>query len=179
MDFGRPTVWGGFCKGLTVSLSPGWAGLSPRRDEGEECLEGGSAGFQDCSETDCLKVFGAREGGGGGREGGREIGGGLWAPEIEQTIFQHVYLDRDEDKRWRLSQPLVKSYFTFGRIYFSVKQKKKRETKRRRSVKGSFQLQKKKRCKRGGDLPNKEIRKTAEKRLSLLCSFPSTEVRAL
>lgn len=91
--------------------------LSPRRmqpvvvkvDEWEECLGEGSAGFQDCSGKDCLKskrffsLRSRREGGrAGGKEGGRRrvshspvsVGG---MTNIKQTIFQHVYLERDDD----------------------------------------------------------------------------------
>lgn len=90
--------------------------LSPRRmqpvvvkvDEWEECLGEGSAGFQDCSGKDCLKskrFFSLRSRREGGRERGREtesfplsfFRGGGGVTNIKQTIFQHVYLERDDD----------------------------------------------------------------------------------
>lgn len=65
-------------------------------DEWEECLGEGSAGFQDCSGKDCLKVkrfFLLRN----RREGGRRRVFSPRMTKIKQTIFQHVYLERDED----------------------------------------------------------------------------------
>lgn len=69
----------------------------------------GFAGFQDCSGKDCLKLkrfFSPRSRCEGGR---RSISGPFGARMIKQTIFQHVYLERDEDNiyvshslSWRL-----------------------------------------------------------------------------
>lgn len=131
--------------------------LSPRRmqpvvvkvDEWEECLGEGSAGFQDCSGKDCLKskrFFSLRSRREGGRERGRETesfplsffrGGG--GDEHKANNLSACLLGTWRRQHLCLAQPLSKSYFTFGWIYFSVKQKQK---KRKKTLcKGSCQLQ--------------------------------------
>lgn len=89
---------------------------------------GGSAGFQDCSGKDCLKLkrfFSLRKRCEGGRqrvssprgdENDKNKANNLSACLLGSWWRQHLCL----------SQPLLKSYFTFGWIYFSVKKKEKK-----------------------------------------------------
>lgn len=94
----------------------------------------GSAGFQDCSGKDCLKLKDSSR---------REIDEGR-----KRRVSSPSGDENDKNKAnnlsacllgswwWQplcLSQPLLKSYFTFGWIYFCVKKK--------RLCKGSCQLQ--------------------------------------
>lgn len=81
---------------------------------------GGSAGFQDCSGKDCLKLKDFSRWGNGARAGDREfqVPSGTRMTKIKQTIFQHVYLDRDEDNiyvshslSWRVTLLLDGSIF--------------------------------------------------------------------
>lgn len=144
-------VWVGFCKDLTrktcrlagCSLSL-WRLTSER-----SALVRGPLDFRIVQEKIALSLkdfsrwgVGARE---GGKEGGRRrvsrspfsVGGG--GDEHKANNLSACLLGTWRRQHLCLAQPLSKSYFTFGWIYFSVKQKQK---KRKKTLcKGSCQLQ--------------------------------------
>lgn len=148
---GRKKVWVGFCKDLTrktcrlagCSLSL-WRLTSER-----SALVRGPLDFRIVQEKIALSLkdfsrwgVGARE---GGKEGGRRrvsrspfsVGGG--GDEHKANNLSACLLGTWRRQHLCLAQPLSKSYFTFGWIYFSVKQKQK---KRKKTLcKGSCQLQ--------------------------------------